>query len=462
MSELPLLLICDDDPEILKSLNLSLRSRFEIHAASTIVQAKALAARYEYDIAIVDLNFEGQEHDGVHLLDYLSQKTPGTYLIVLSGDSSVKRGVEAMRRKLLEFVHKEGPDGDFFEPLLAALNRAAQLARARKEQAVSRYLTVSPTVREVLEKVDRIIRVKSDASILILGETGSGKEFLAQHIALGLKKKLVAANMGSIPRETAESVLFGHERGAFTGAVTNKIGLIESANGGIFFLDEIGECSPAVQAKLLRVLQEREVQPLGSNTSRKVHVRFIAATHQDLNTMVEDGRFRLDLLQRLNTFVLRLPPIRERLEDIVLYANLFLEQASANDRPYSITSDGEAALLAHKWPGNIRELKNVIDRIVVLSNKRIIDAESVNNAISMGSKVESTPANRVEVAESNVRRDEVIKALRETNGSKRQAALHLRVSEATLYRWIADLGLKTVANRMRYEGSNQSLSEVVG
>ena len=129
MSEFPLLLICDDDPEILKSLNLSLRSRFEVHAASTIVQAKALAARFQYDIAIIDLNFEGQEHDGVHLIDHLSQKTPSTYLIVLSGDDSVKRCVEAMRRKLFEFVHKEGPNGDFFEPLLSALNRAAQLTR---------------------------------------------------------------------------------------------------------------------------------------------------------------------------------------------------------------------------------------------------------------------------------------------------------------------------------------------
>jgi DNA-binding NtrC family response regulator len=295
-----------------------------------------------------------------------------------------------------------------------------------------------------------------------LGETGSGKEFLAQHIAQGLKKRLVAANMGSIPRETAESVLFGHERGAFTGAVTNKIGLIESADGGIFFLDEIGECSPAVQAKLLRVLQEREVQPLGSNKTRKIHVRFIAATHQDLNTMVEDGRFRLDLLQRLNTFVLRLPPLRERLEDILLYANLFLEQAAEGDRPYSITPDGEATLLAHTWPGNIRELKNVIERIVVLSNKRVIDAETVNGAISMGRKLENAPAGRMEAVQSNFRRDEIIKALRETQGSKRQAAIRLGVSEATLYRWIGDLGLKTVATRMRYEGSTESLSEVVG
>ncbi|MCM2279273.1 MAG: sigma-54 dependent transcriptional regulator [Oligoflexia bacterium] len=422
MSELPLLLICDDDPEILKSLNLSLRSRFEVHAASTIVQAKALAARFQYDIAIIDLHFEGQEHDGVHLIDHMSQKSPGTYLIVLSGDDSVKRIVEAMRRKLFEFVHKE-KDGDYFDSLLPALNRAAQLTRARKEKAVFRYLSESPKVRELLEKVERIVRVQSDASILILGETGSGKEFLAQHIALGLKKKLVAANMGSIPRETAESVLFGHERGAFTGAVANKIGLIESADGGIFFLDEIAECSPSVQAKLLRVLQEREVQPLGSNKTRKVNVRFIAATHQDLNQMVEERLFRLDLLQRLNTFVLRLPPLRERLEDILLYANLFLEQAAEKERPYSITADGEAAFLAYTWPGNIRELRNVIERIVVLSNKHVIDAQMVAKAIAMGQRHESATASRVETAETNVRRDEVLKALQETNGNKRQAAL---------------------------------------
>ena len=447
MKERPLVLIADDDSELLRGLSLRLKSRFDIHTAATVGGAKALAARNDYDAAIIDLCFEGQEQDGVHLIDHLGRHTPGTFLIVLSGDSSVKRVLEATRRKLLQFVYKED---DFFDTLLTTLNQATQLKRAREEQTVRKYLTESPSTLEILQTADRILRSRTDASILVLGETGSGKEFLAQHIAQGMKKRLVAANMGSIPRETAESILFGHERGAFTGALNNKLGLIESANDGIFFLDEIGECSPSVQAKLLRVLQEKEVQPVGSNLTRKVRVQFLAATHQNLNEMVAKGTFRQDLLQRLNTFVLRLPPLRERPEDILLYANVFLDEISEEEVRYPITSDGANALLAHSWPGNIRELRSVIQRIVVLSNRLVLDASTVTEAIEMGSERSPAPSlGRVGTLEVNLRRVELIKALENNHGNKRLAAKTLGVSEATLYRWVESFGLRMMANHLR-------------
>jgi DNA-binding NtrC family response regulator len=330
----PKILICDDDSEILQTLNLSLRSSFEVTTANSVEKAMKLVADSDFDAAVIDLNFEGQEHDGIHLLDFMNKQSAGTFLIVLSGDTSTRRIVEATRRKHFQFIVK---DDGYFQALLKSLTSATQLRVASKAQAQIKYLTQSEAVKNVLRQVDTIIRSNSEAPILILGETGTGKEFLAQHIALNLKMKAVTANMGCVPKEMAESILFGHERGAFTGAVANKAGLIETAHNGLFFLDEIGECSASVQAKLLRVIQEKEVQALGSNRTKKINVRFIAATNRDLNKQVADGTFRLDLLQRLNTFVLKLPSLRERPEDIIFYANLFINDLSRDGDRFHLT-----------------------------------------------------------------------------------------------------------------------------
>lgn len=441
MNQKPFILICDDDSEMLRSLNLSLRSTYEVVTASSVNRAKELAGKYDFDAAVVDLNFEGQEYDGVHLIDFLSKQTPATFLIVLSGDSSTKRVVEAMRRNLFEFVIK---DENYFERLLKALKESTQMRMIKKASAIEKYLTQSKAVKEVLEKAALIIRSKTKASILIRGESGTGKEFLAQHIALNLGQKAITANMGCIPKDMAESILFGHERGAFTGAITSKTGLIETAHNNIFFLDEIGECPPPVQTKLLRVIQEGEVQPLGSNKTKKVDVRFIAATHRNLEELVEEGTFRFDLLQRLNTFVLHLPALRERPEDILFYANLFISELAQDGQRFSITLDGEQELLSHSWPGNIRELRNVIERIIVLSSKSLIDKDTVCEAVQLGKPPSEVKVTPVQVVKNNARRDELIKALTESNGNKRLAAISLGIGEATIYRWLKEFNLSKV------------------
>ena len=448
----PKIFICDDDLEILQTLHLSLRSSFDVVTANNVEKAKKLVAETDFDAAVIDLNFEGQEEDGIHLLDFMNKESAGTFLIVLSGDTSTRRIVEATRRKHFQFIVK---GEDYFNSLLIALKNATQLSVANRMQAQAKYLTQSSAVKKVLKEVEAIIKSPSQAPVLILGETGTGKEFLAQHIAHNLKMKAVAANMGCIPKEMAESILFGHERGAFTGAVANQTGLIETAHNGIFFLDEVGECSSSVQAKLLRVLQEKEVQPLGSNKSKKINVRFIAATHRDLNKLVSEGSFRLDLLQRLNTFVLKLPPLRERPEDIIFYANLFIEQLSRSGDRFFLTPDGENELLAHRWQGNIRELRNVIERIIVLSSKTTIDKATVAEAIGYGQSASDQNLTRADVVETNARKEEVIKTLNEFNGNKRKAAISLGISEATLYRWLKEFNLnKTLsaqAFREKYE-----------
>ncbi len=444
----PKILICDDDAEILQTLHLSLRSSFEIVTANSVEKAKKLVMEDDFDAAVIDLNFEGQEEDGIHLLDFMNKESAGTFLIVLSGDTSTRRIVEATRRKHFQFIIK---DEGCYDILSNALKNSTQLSVASRTQAQVKYLTQSSAVRKVLKEVERIIKSPSESPILILGETGTGKEFLAQHIAVNLKMKAVTANMSCIPKEMAESILFGHERGAFTGAVANQTGLIETAHNGIFFLDEVGECSPSVQTKLLRVLQEKEIQPLGSNKVKKIRTRFIAATHRDLNKLVVDGAFREDLLNRLNTFILTLPPLRERPEDIIFYANLFIEERSQGRERFFLTPDGENELLAHRWKGNIRELRNVIERIVVLSNKTTIDKTAVAEAIGYGHSAGDLVLTRAEVVETNARKDEVIKTLNEFNGNKRKAAVSLGVSEATLYRWINDLGIKKTVGAQAFQ-----------
>ncbi|MEZ4872649.1 MAG: sigma-54 dependent transcriptional regulator [Bdellovibrionales bacterium] len=435
----PKILVCDDDAEILRTLHLSLRSSFDVVTANSVEKAKKLVRDDDFDAAVIDLNFEGQEEDGIHLLDFMNKESAGTFLIVLSGDTSTRRIVEATRRKHFQFIVK---DEGCYDILSNALKNATQLSVANRMHAQMKFLTQSAAVKKVLKEAEQIIKSPSESPILILGETGTGKEFLAQHIALNLKMKAVTANMGCIPKEMAESILFGHERGAFTGAVANQTGLIETAHNGIFFLDEVGECSSSVQTKLLRVLQEKEIQPLGSNKVKKIKTRFIAATHRDLKKLVVDGTFREDLLNRLNTFILTLPPLRERPEDIIFYANLFIEECSQGRERFFLTPDGENELLAHRWSGNIRELRNVIERIVVLSNKTTIDRAAVVEALGYGHSASGPVLVRAEVVETNARKDEVIKTLTEFNGNKRKAAVSLGISEATLYRWINDLGIK--------------------
>lgn len=398
MNVKPKILTCDDDSDILQTLHLSLRSSFDIVTSNNVNKAKRLVSEADFDAAVIDLNFEGQEEDGISLLDFMNKESAGTFLIVLSGDTSTRRIVEATRRKHFQFIVK---DVGYFEALVSSLKNATQLRVANRTQAQTKYLTQSSAVKKVLKEVEAIIKSPSQAPVLILGETGTGKEFLAQHIAHNLKMKAVAANMGCVPKEMAESILFGHERGAFTGAVANQTGLIETAHNGIFFLDEVGECSSSVQAKLLRVIQEKEIQPLGSNKTKKINTRFIAATHRDLNKLASEGGFREDLLNRLNTFVLKLPPLRERPEDIVFYANLFIDELSRAGDRFFLTPDGENELLMHHWNGNIRELRNVIERIIVLSNKTTIDKATVAQAIGYGQSASDVNLTRAEVVEQS-------------------------------------------------------------
>ncbi|HXH75388.1 MAG TPA: sigma-54 dependent transcriptional regulator [Bacteriovoracaceae bacterium] len=438
MSQLPRVLICDDDRYILLSLKLALRPFYHVFEADNVPSAQALISTIDFDVAVIDLNFVGQELDGIFLMDYFAKRSPDTIQVILSGDTDVTRAVKAANRRPFQFIHKSNDNKD---ELLSTISRAVNLKKAKEAEAINKYLSNSPKVKDVLMVAKKIMEKDKSASILITGESGSGKEQLVKHICESMGKKVVAANMASIPKETAESTLFGHVKGAFTGATNDKIGLLEVADKKVFFLDEIGECSPDVQAKLLRAVQEKEIQPMGSNFVRKINPQFIAATHRDLNKMVEDGTFRLDLLQRLNTFVLRIPPLRERPEDIILYADMFLSDEQTQESRFSISSDGQDALLAYNWPGNIRELRNVIKRFATLSNSLILNSDEVNIAISMGNETQAIPLAVAVDLETDKKRAKVINALSSYHGNKTKAAESLGISVRTLHRWFFDLGL---------------------
>jgi DNA-binding NtrC family response regulator len=434
------ILIVDDEKDLLESAEAVL-SKFYRHVklASSVESAKAILLQKEMDIVVADLNFEGQEEDGIVLLDFIIDRVPDVEVVVLSGDRETARVVDAMRRNLVDFIPKSGDYGNALKLAIArGLERKRQ--RLQKNSEIS-FLTNSPKMLPVLRMAQRVAASQGQFPVLILGETGTGKEVMAKYLAKLLRKKMVAANMASIPRETAESELFGHVRGAFTGAVIDKAGLIEQAHGGIFFLDELGECSQSLQAKLLRVIQEKEIQQVGNVRTKKIETRFFGATNRDLDAMLAAGTFREDLLHRLNTVILRMPPLRVRPEDIVLYTNKFLTEV-IGDQTFTITSCGMDTLLAHPWPGNIRELKNIVERMVILSDKRTFDGDLVASALNDSTNSGAKPLTGLSRDGSN--RSVILGALEKEQGNRTKTAARLGVHVVTLQRWMKKLGITEV------------------
>ncbi|MCM2349724.1 MAG: sigma-54 dependent transcriptional regulator [Bacteriovoracaceae bacterium] len=429
------ILLVDDDRDILETNKYLLSDTYEVEIAASVKDAKAILIKKVIDVAVVDLNFEGQDQDGLSLIDYIQEEMPSTSLIVLSSDHDTRRVVEAMRRPLIDFITK---DEESETSIRSAITQALTKKKNTLKKDEFEFKTKSPLMKKKLFMVNQVLASNSSAPILILGESGTGKEYLAKFIASKLGKRLVAANMASIPKETAESELFGHKRGSFTGANSDKIGLLDHANNGVFFLDEIGDCSEAIQAKLLRVIQEKEILPVGGVTPKKIDIRFVAATHRDLDYMVSNESFRLDLLQRINTFTFEIPPLRERPEDIEYYARQFIEELTQGEF-FRIDVSGLEMLKKHNWPGNVRELRNVIERVVVYSHRRSLDSDSVISALN------KTPAEVTYTSESKVYScEEIIQALKQANGNRTKAAALLEVHKTTLHRWIKKFNLNDI------------------
>lgn len=423
------ILIADDDIDILESYEFLLKDEYDVVTAPSVALAKKVLKERKIEAAIIDLNFEGQEDDGLALLDYIEREKPECGTLVFSSDRNTKRVVAATKRNNIDFIVKD----ETSEAQIRSALRQFFISRITLPTSGFEFRTNSPLMTEILRDVDKIASQKRLSSILILGESGTGKDHLAQYIASRMNKKLVATNMAAIPKETAESELFGHKKGSFTGAISDKKGLIEEANGGIFFLDEIGDCPLAIQAKLLRVIQNKEIVRVGENTPRPLDVQFVAATHKVLDKLVDSGEFRLDLFERLNVFSFTMPSLRERPEDIELYTRLFVKELQ-RDKAFSIDQEVIDLFMKLPWKRNVRELKNTIERAITYSTGRNIDVGLIKKCLS---KMEENSSS----LEKSFSPQEIINALKEANGNRTQAAKLLGVNKMTYTRWAKKLNL---------------------
>lgn len=374
------LLLVDDDPGLLKLLGMRLISEgYSVVTAESGPEALRVLGREKVDLVISDLRMD--EMDGLQLFSEIQKGQPGMPVIILTAHGSIPDAVAATQQGVFSFLTKPVDKDALYQAIDEALEQRSPATDEAWRQAI---VTRSPLMLRLLEQAGMV--AQSDVSVLINGQSGTGKEIVAQAIHNASPrhdKPFVAINCGALPEQLLESELFGHARGAFTGAVSNREGLFQAAEGGTLFLDEIGDMPVALQVKLLRVLQERKVRPLGSNRDIKINVRIISATHRDLPKAMARGEFREDLFYRLNVVNLKIPPLSERTEDIPLLANHLLRQSADRHKPFvrAFSSDAMKRLMAANWPGNVRQLVNVIEQCVALTSSPVIGDVLVEQAL---------------------------------------------------------------------------------
>ncbi len=374
------LLLVDDDPGLLKLLGLHLTSEgYSVVTAESGAEGLRVLNREKVDLVISDLRMD--EMDGMQLFAEIQKVQPGMPVIILTAHGSIPDAVAATQQGVFSFLTKPVDKDALYQAIDDALEQSAPATDERWREAI---VTRSPLMLRLLEQA-RLV-AQSDVSVLINGQSGTGKEIFAQAIHNASprnSKPFIAINCGALPEQLLESELFGHARGAFTGAVSNREGLFQAAEGGTLFLDEIGDMPAPLQVKLLRVLQERKLRPLGSNRDIDIDVRIISATHRDLPKAMTRGEFREDLYYRLNVVSLKIPALAERTEDIPLLANHLLRQAAERHKPFvrAFSTDAMKRLMTASWPGNVRQLVNVIEQCVALTSSPVISDALVEQAL---------------------------------------------------------------------------------
>jgi DNA-binding NtrC family response regulator len=446
------LLLVDDEVSILTTLTkvLSLEG-YGVDVAGGCAVAADKLARCSYDLALFDVALP--DGDGVALLEQIRASGNDVPVIMMSGHATVDAAVRATRLGALDFLEKPLST----DRLLLMVDNTLRLVRAeaearelRSQAGIAGGLVGTSSAMALLR--DHIARAaKAEATVILRGERGTGKELVARAIHLASRRAhgpLEKVNCAAVPGELIESELFGHEAGAFTGATKQRRGKFERASGGTLFLDEVGDMPLAMQAKLLRVLQEREIERVGGTETLKVDVRVVAATNRDLERACEEGGFRPDLYDRLNVLPLFIPPLRARREDVSVLARHFLRLAVAqNDRAGLALTDGAvAALEAYSFPGNVRELRNVIERLVILTSGETVDAEDVRLCLGAGAARPSglyRPGVPLRVLVEEAERTVVEEALRHHDGQMAATARALGLERSHLYKKCRALGLRS-------------------
>ncbi len=399
-------------------------------------EALPIASRRHFDVAIVDMNMPGMT--GMEVLEHLQTQSPDTEVIILTGQATVENAVEAMKLGACDYLTKPFP--------LADLERRCQLAAERgqlhrenlqlrdllnRSHANSKMIGQSPEMQEVFRVIERV--ASTEKVVLIQGESGTGKELVARAIqeqSLRADRPLVTVNCASLPETLFESELFGHEKGAFTGATNRKHGLFEVADGGTLFVDEIGELPLSLQPKLLRVLEDGSLRRVGSHQERIVNVRVIAATNRDLQKEVEEGRFREDLYYRINVLSLVLPPLRDRTSDVPFLIDHFLGTG------WELEDDARNALVNYHWPGNIRQLMNALDRATIMAEHQTITIDDLPFEIAkepVSDDVNLASDENIEDLAS-VERAHILNVLTQEKGNKAKTARTLGIHRRKLYR----------------------------
>ncbi|MFO0759921.1 MAG: sigma-54 dependent transcriptional regulator [Byssovorax sp.] len=443
----PTVLVVDDEPSNLASIEkIFQRDGLRVLTADGAKAALEIVRTHRVQVVLTDLMMPGIS--GLELLRALKQLSPDTEVVMMTAYGTVETAVQAMREGAYDFVEKPLKRMTIIKSVRKAAERQSLVAENRSLRDEIKLLTKreivgsSPALRRVLDVATQA--APSSATVLVLGESGTGKELLARFIherSSRARGPFVAVNCSAIPETILEAELFGHERGAFTGAHSRREGRFARAAGGTLFLDEIGELSPSVQVKLLRVLQEGEYEPVGGDTVR-ADVRIVAATNKDLRAEVQQNRFREDLFYRLNVIAITAPPLRARREDIPLLVDHFFGVYCAKNHRARLTAPREVLQLLtdYSWPGNVRELENVIERAVVLCKGDKISEEDLPEQVRQGQGAEpSTLTFSVGTPLDEVERRLIRETLRHARGDKSVAAQLLGISTRTIYRKLGEL-----------------------
>lgn len=467
------ILVADDEESMRWVLEKSLKKQgLDVDLAENGLQARQLSRKKSYDLALLDIKMPGLQ--GLELLRILQEESPRTLVVIMTAEATMENAVAAMKHGAFDYLTKPF-DLEALEAILIKARNTArisgQLDRLRDE--IQRQNSPGHTIvgnsrkmQEVYKTLGRI--AVSDVTVLVTGESGTGKELIARAVhsnSSRLGKPFIALNCAAIPRELLESELFGHERGAFTGATERKAGKFEQAEGGTLFLDEIGDMPLELQAKLLRVLQEKEITRTGGNQTLPVDVRIVAASNQNLMEMVRDKTFREDLFYRLNVVPIELPPLRERKEDLPELTNFFLQRARQElaVKVDGVSDEALQLLRQHNWPGNVRELENLIKRASLLTANQVLqpaDFTSLNSTVAIGrqsesleslvaSKLQSSLAsmnlgeldNLYAMVMEQVERPLINIILQQTRGNQVRSAEILGINRNTLRKKIQELGV---------------------
>jgi len=448
------LLIVDDDPNTLASLSRAFRlAGHDVTVCDNAAKAIDLAKAQDFDLIFSDVVMPGT--DGLALLEDFKSQDVNTPVVMMSGQAHIEMAVRATKLGAIDFLEKPIST----DRLLLTVENALRLQWLEAEnrnlkQRLGKHEIVwnSEVMRKVMAQVERV--AASESRVCILGETGTGKELIAHTLHERSPRSagpFITLNCAAVPAELIESELFGHEKGSFTGAATRHIGKFEQAEGGTLFLDEIGDMPLAMQTKLLRVLEEGEIERVGGDKTIEINVRVLVATHRNLEALVREGKFRQDLFHRIYVFPLTLPPLRERSEDIPLLVEHFgLEICAQNNwKRIAFGPDAMQALIRYSWPGNIRELRNVVERLLLLATGEEVTAQTVRSALppTVPAHVESTRSGHLADRIQAFERDAILAELERHNYHVTNAAKALGLERSHLYKKAEQLGIEIQKGR---------------